>query len=65
MHKVHAIASNIFKVSPFGAGSNCSEFWRQYKQDFEFYLVAMEYIKHGETKTEFFTHVYREEIKKQ
>lgn len=60
------MANNLPTIPPFDAGSNPSEAWRHWREDFEDYLEALKYSKESEkTKTALFRHVCGDEIKKQ
>lgn len=60
------MASNLPIIPPFEAGSNPSESWRHWRQDFEDYVEALRYSNESEkTKTALFRHVCGDELKKQ
>lgn len=60
------MASNLPTLPPFDAGSNPSEAWRHWREDFEDYIQALKYSEEPETtKTALFRHMCGEELKKQ
>ncbi|GFY79409.1 retrovirus-related Pol polyprotein from transposon 17.6 [Trichonephila inaurata madagascariensis] len=60
------MANNLPTIPAFKAGTNPSESWRHWKEDFEDYLEALRYSEAPEkTKTALFRHLYGEELKKQ
>lgn len=60
------MAQNLPTIPPFDAGSNPSEAWRYWKEDFQDYLEALKYGNESEkTKKALFRHVCGEELKKQ
>ncbi|GFR02550.1 reverse transcriptase domain-containing protein [Trichonephila clavata] len=60
------IANNLPTIPAFQPGTNPSESWRHWKEDFEDYLEVLRYSEAPEkTKTALFRHLCGEELKKQ
>ncbi|GFS56116.1 reverse transcriptase domain-containing protein [Trichonephila inaurata madagascariensis] len=60
------MANNLPMIPAFEAGTNPSESWRHWKEEFEDYLEALRYSEAPEkTKTALFRHLCGEELKKQ
>ncbi|GFT07344.1 uncharacterized protein NPIL_492851 [Nephila pilipes] len=59
------MANNLPTIPAFEPGTNPSESWRHWKEDFEDYLEALRYSDAPEkTKTALFRHLCGEELKK-
>ncbi|GFW47027.1 reverse transcriptase domain-containing protein [Trichonephila clavipes] len=60
------MANNLPTIPTFEAGTNPSESWRHWKEDFEDYSEALRYSEAPEkAKTALFCHLCGEELKKQ
>ncbi|GFR05221.1 reverse transcriptase domain-containing protein [Trichonephila clavata] len=60
------MADNLPTIPEFELGTNPSESWRHWKEDFEDYLEALQYSEAlGKTITALLRHLCGEELKKQ